>query len=470
MSILLAYAEQFWDREYYDTTLLHPLAFVMLVMMSVAMLTLPRQHAVLPVMVLACLVATAQRITIFTLDFNLIRCVVLVGWIRVLARGENKGYQWKKLDTAMLLWGLSGTLFYILLHRSAGAVVYRLGWLFDGMGMYFLFRCLIQRWRDFEGIITAFLVISIPVAIFFAVECVTRHNLFSIFGGVPEVTMERQGKLRCQGAFSHPILAGCFWVGVIPWIATRWWQGGAGKFQALAGIGFCGLIVLFCNSSTPIGGLGLAMLGAGAFLLRRHMRRIRWGILLTLVGLHLVMKAPVWHLLGRIDIVGGSTGYHRYALIDAAVRNFREWAIMGTRSTGHWGYYLFDVTNMYIAQGVQGGFLSLVLFIAVISYAYQGVGRLTRLHHQDRVLRLKAWSLGVSLFAHTVMFIGVSYFGQIISLWFLQLAIIGSLAPAHPVPAPALVPAGDSTGAQAASATIEPEHPEKRPRLARVRY
>ncbi|HLU48492.1 MAG TPA: hypothetical protein VK116_10420, partial [Planctomycetota bacterium] len=77
MNVFLAY-DGFGEREYHDTTLLHPLAFVMLMLASGLMLILPRRHAVLPVMVLACLVATAQRISIFGLDFNLIRCIVLV--------------------------------------------------------------------------------------------------------------------------------------------------------------------------------------------------------------------------------------------------------------------------------------------------------------------------------------------------------------------------------------------------------
>ena len=36
--------------------------------------------------------------------------------------------------------------------------------------------------------------------------------------------------------------------------------------------------------------------------------------LATLVGLHLVMKAPVWHLISRIDLAGGSTGCTRTPL------------------------------------------------------------------------------------------------------------------------------------------------------------
>ncbi|HLU46732.1 MAG TPA: hypothetical protein VK116_01570, partial [Planctomycetota bacterium] len=390
------------------------------------------------------------------------------------ARSEFRGYEWKRIDTAMLLWGFFGTVAYILLHKNGGAVVYRLGWLFDGMGMYFLFRCLIHDWKDFEGIVTTFLVLSIPVAFFFAIENLTRRNFFSLFGGVPAITIEREGKLRCQGAFAHPILAGCFWVGVLPWLATRWWEGAIGKMQALVGVFLATVIAFFAASSTPIAGLGAAMIAGLVFVLRRHMRKIRWGILFTLVGLHIVMKAPVWHLLARANIVGGSTGWHRYALVDAAIRNFREWFLLGTPSTGHWGRQLFDVTNEYVLQGVRGGVLTLIFFIAAMSYAYQGVGRMTRLFEGHRARQYKAWALGASLFAHTMMFLAVSYFGQILSLWFLQLAIIGSLAPKHPVLAPPTAELASSENERREEEEIEAKAPRGPARagrrLARIRY
>ena len=39
-----------------------------------------------------------------------------------------------------------------------------------------------------------------------------------------------------------------------------------------------------------------------------------------------------------------------------------------------------------------------------------------------------AWALGVALLTHTMSFLAVSYFGQIIIVWYLLLGMIGSLA------------------------------------------
>jgi hypothetical protein len=145
----------------------------------------------------------------------------------------------------------------------------------------------------------------------------------------------------------------------------------------------------------------------------------------------MVMSAPVWHLLARADIVSSSTGYHRYALIDGAIKHIDEWFWCGTSiGTAHWGFGLFDVTNHYLVQGLQGGIAQLVLFITMIAYGYRGVGRMWRAAGKDKAAVMLAWAVGVSLFIHCCNFIAVTYFGQINMLWYLSLALIGSLEPA----------------------------------------
>jgi hypothetical protein len=278
----------------------------------------------------------------------------------------------------------------------------------------------------------ALVVISVPVATAFLFEFATGTNLFSAFGGVPTRTVVRDGRLRCQGAFAHAILAGCFWAAAVPLMAARWWRGRVGKASAIVGVGCGGLIIVACASSTPVLGVLCGVLGAGMFLLRRRMRLVRWGVVTTLVLLAIAMKAPVWHLIARVNVVGGSTGYHRYKLIDSAVNYFDEWWLFGTKSTAHWGWLMYDVTNQYILEGVRGGVLTMTLFIATIALAFRRVGWLWRAAGTDRWRVAFAWALGVSLFVHCMSFVSISYFGQIIMLWYLSLALIAGM-PMHAV-------------------------------------
>ena len=377
--------------------------------------------------VMACFVASAQRLVLLDLDFNLLRLMLLFGWARILLRGENRGFVWKPLDLTIVLWLLCGTAIYTILHGTLDAFINRLGWAYDAAGMYFLFRCLIRTWSDVEDIIIGFAWVSIPVAGAFVLEHFTGRNMFSIFGGVPEITAVRQDRLRCQGAFSHPILAGCFWASLIPLFAALWWRGGHARAWSVIGVTSSLVIVIMCASATPVIAVALGLVAAAFFPLRRWMAFARWGILASLVGLHLLMNAPIWHLISRITLVGGNTGWHRYYLIDQAIKHVGEWGFIGTKSTSHWGWGLADVTNEYVLVGVRGGLLTLILFVAIIALSFRAVGRLLAQSAPDRFRTVMTWALGASLFVHCMNYIAVSYFGQIIIVWYMLLAIIGSI-------------------------------------------
>ena len=214
----------------------------------------------------------------------------------------------------------------------------------------------------------------------------------------------------------------------LPLFLALWWQG-AKKWLITASVISTLFIVYACASSSPLAGVGAVALGIAFYLVRHNMDSIRQWLLGVIVSLHLVMKAPVWSLIARIDLVGGSTGYHRYLLIDNTIRRFSEWWLFGVLSTAHWGWFQFDTANMYVAQAVKGGFLTLVLFIALITFAFKGIGDLLSTLEDGSPDYIFAWLLGVALFTHCMVFIAVSYFGQSTVSWNLLLAIIGSLTP-----------------------------------------
>jgi hypothetical protein len=171
---------------------------------------------------------------------------------------------------------------------------------------------------------------------------------------------------------------------------------------------------------------GLA--GGVAFFVRRYMRLVRWSALLLVVCLHMVMNAPVWHLIARVSAVGGSTGWHRYKVINEAIDHFGEWWLLGTASVAHWGLWAGDVTNQYVAEGINGGIWRLALFVAVITAAFGSLGVPLAKQRHRRVHIAVVWAAGVALFVHCISFVAVSYFGQIIMTWYLSLAIIGSIS------------------------------------------
>jgi hypothetical protein len=429
-----------------------------------ATLVLPRRQAVIPMLIMACFVAPGQRVVLLSLDFTFLRILVLCGFVRLLARQELRGFQVNAMDWLLIAWTVTNTVAYTILNQSAAAFVNRLGFSFDAIGMYLLFRCLINSREDLDRVVMALIVLSAAVVPFFLLEASTGKNLFSVFGGVPAETMVRDGRLRCQGAFAHPILAGCFWASVLPLMGAWWWKRGMARWLAGAGVGCSAVIIVACSSSTPVMAVLFGILGMALFRFRGHMRAIRWGLLGLAVALHLVMNNPVWHLLARVNVVGGSTGWHRYHLIDKAIEHFSEWWLVGTVSTTHWGHGLDDVTNQYILEGVRGGLATMALFIAVIAVAFASVGRARRIAaaSSDPYPERLVWAVGVALFVHVTNFMAVSYFGQITMVWYLNLAIAGSLSAAWFV-APAAVTGAcmrvRRVGAVGNALKLNPAHP-----------
>ena len=379
-------------------------------------------------LLLACFVPSAQRILIAGLNFDVLRLMIVAGTVRVVIWSEYRQFTWVGLDYAMVAWAIVGTTVYTMQQGDVAGLVFKLGASYDALGTYFLFRCVLKEWRDLDRITLMLGIIALPVLVLFLVEYVTARNPFAMLGGVPLVTAVRDGKLRCQGPYAHPILSGCFWAIPIPLIASQWWTHIRAR-QVVAIVGtVCALgIIVLCSSSTPILSIAGAAIGAMAFALRRHMAHVRMCVLGLLIFLHIVMKGPVWSLLAKVDVLGGSTGWHRYHLIDECIKHFEEWAALGTRDTGHWGYGLTDVTNQYILEGVRGGLITMVLFVVLLWIAFKYVGDIWKAVEVNAACMALSWGVGVAVFVHALNFIGVSYFGQIIFLWYLTLAAAGSL-------------------------------------------
>jgi hypothetical protein len=422
-------AQPFYVTEFDNTTTLHPLGMAVVLVMGILTLILPRRFATFPILVVVCFIPTAQRWVLFGLDFTLLRTMVMFGWMRLMMRGEVEGVRLHRLDAVVILLAVVGSSIYAMLRGGDfSALVYRAGTSFDTLGMYFLFRYLVRTWTDLDRFITGVMIISVPVALLFLVEKSTGRNPFFVFGGVPEFTPLREGRLRCRGAYSHPILAGCWWAALVPLLASKWCIGRKGRMMAVVGVTCATTIIITCASSTPVIGLLGAAGGLAMYRVRRHLRTIRWGVVAALCVLHLIMKQPVWHLVSRIDISGGSTGWHRFSLLDQTIKRFGEWWLLGVESTALWGHGLADITNQYVLEAVRGGLWGLMLFIAAMYLCFASVGRQVRINYATKRVQILAWALGTSLAVHALNMIAVSYFGGIVLGLYGTFGMIGGVS------------------------------------------
>ncbi|MEM7412880.1 MAG: hypothetical protein AAF430_21790 [Myxococcota bacterium] len=405
---------------------LEPLALLLTLALGVALLAAPRRFALLPILAGAIFIPADQRVVIATLDFSMIRILILFAFARVIGRGEIRPIQINALDIGIVALAVIFLVTQTLLYQTLPAFVNRLGTGFDLLGIYFYTRLLLMNWTDMWTTVRLVGWCLGIFAVFMAIEWTTGRNLFSAIGGVPEYTVVRDGRLRCQGAIAHPILAGVFGACWTPIVFSLWWK----KEKSRAVLSYLGafFVVVFSASSTPLLALVFGALALCLWPLRTNLRWLRWAGLALIIFLHLVREKPVWHLLARINVVGGSTGYHRYLVIDKAIQYFDEWWMLGTTNIDHWRIHANDITNQYVATGINGGIVAMFMLIGIIVIAFRLVGRSFKSRYLSPPQRRFAWTLGATHFTHTAIFFAVAYFGQLTFIWYLQMALVGALA------------------------------------------
>jgi uncharacterized membrane protein len=419
-----------------EATTLHPVGLLIMVAAALSILLVPRRWAPVPLLATACFVTVGQVVMVGPLDFTVHRIVLLAGWVRVIVRGEWDLREFNAIDKLIVAWAGVNLLAHTLLVGTMGAFINRLGFTYNALGFYFLFRMLVVDMADIGRLFRALAALAVPLAAAMLVEDVRQRNLFAAFGGVPPVPVIRDGAVRVQAAFRHPILAGSFGATVLPLVVSLWWDDAVAGWRVVVGGMAAFAVALLPSSSGPLMSVMAAMAAMAAWKVRYRLWAFRWAGVAGLVGVQLFMNAPIWFLIDRVGDVVGGEGYHRSLLIDQAVRHLDEWWLLGTTYTAHWVPYVLpinpdmaDITNYYLRMGVDGGLATMGLFVLLIAMAYRAVGRTARVleeHGMPVDSRVRVWALGAALTAHVFAFISVSYFDQTVVFWYMLLAVIAT--------------------------------------------
>lgn len=439
---------QFYEH---GRTVLNPVVIVVLVVAAVLILALPRRFALIPMALTAILIPDMQRIVIAGFDFNVLRILSIAGMARILVRTRTFPVGYGTFSRVYLAWIAAGIALYSLQLGTFEAFAYKVGAAVTALGVYVFVKHVVRSEEDLLLFFQTAAVACIIIAVTMLFEMRKGASVFSFLGGIPDAAVVRSGRIRCQGPFSHPILAGTFGAVSFPLmiallVARR------RSLLALLGVLASLVIVVTSASSGPLLSLVVSVLGLAAWVVRKNLREVRFAILFVVLLLAVYMQRPIWWLLARIDVVGGSTGYHRYLLIDAFIRNFRQWVAVGTDQAQYWGWGLQDITNQYVLEGLEGGLLTLVLFIALIVLAFARAGAAVRgAGTRARWREFVWWAIGVQMLTHAVTFMSVSYFDQSVFLLFATFAllaaspamverggeeIVPAVSPAYPLVAP----------------------------------
>ncbi len=413
---------------------------------------LPRKWVIVPFLLFTFLVPLGGQFNIGGLHVFAHRIVILSGCVLLLSKLSTRGALaggFTRIDSVFLLWAVCRATAFVLLYHVGAAVANQLGFLWDTLGGYFLVRYLIRDVGDIRRAAKAFVVIAAIMAACMVYEHYKLTNLFGLLMGGQVVPDIRNGNVRCRGVFQQEIIASTFGGTLVPFFIWLWSASRAGitaiidRTAAIVGLISAVVITITASSST---GISAGAIGIGALCLwplRRHTRLMRWGLVALILGLAMVMKAPVWFILARVDFVGGSTGWDRANLIEQCVRHFGSWWLVATADNDTWGYWTWDLCNQFVAEAVQGGLATLILFLVLITRCFKRIGVASKMS-RDRAQKWLLWTIGCILCAHLAGFFGISYFDQMKTWWFLTLAMIPAAAVAVRLPArpsqPSLIP------------------------------
>lgn len=407
------------------------LALITTLIISALILVAPRRYVIILILVAACYLPLFSSLNIGSLNFSMVRIIIAFTWIRFIIRREFKGLQINKIDVVILIYLASSVTTYTLLRQSSEAFINRCGMVYDIAGAYFIFRILIKSMDDIIKVFKIMAILVAPIALAMIIERFNERNVFTIFGSPAFIEgYWRGGKIRCLGPFAHPSLAGSFGATCATFFCCLLYK--KQTLYALLGIISSMLIVLSSNSSGPVITALAVITGLTMWNMRNQMKVVRWVLLIVLLFFHFAMKSPVWFLIGKLGHVIGGGGWHRSEIIEAAVTHFSEWWMLGTIKTRHWmptgvawSEDQTDITNQFVRVGIDGGLITLIIYIYLLVLCFSVLGKTLKIIPEDnKISKFTIWTIGTALFAHIVTFFSVRYFDQNVLFFYMLIAII----------------------------------------------
>lgn len=410
-------------------TVMSPVAAILLLIAVAIILFGPRKYVVAPLLLAVFLVPAGNVVVLGGFHMGAARLLAPTGWLRLAispppATRSRFSIEYNNIDRAFLGFNIVTAIAVWFQWMSTSAITNQLGVLEGTLGMYLLLRQLIRDEEDIAISIKLLVVVAVVSLLGMIIEHLTLHNMFgTLIGGVQSFPLIREGKIRAEGPFQHAILAGVYGATTLP--LSLWLLKMRRSFGfAVLGIASATAMTVLSASSTPVMAYGGTILVVCLWPMRRSMQLLRRVLSLTLIALHLIMKAPVWFLIARVDVIGGSASFDRANLIDTCVRHFSEWWLCGTHDTGNWGWSMWDLSNQFVSVAETGGLLALICFVAVLSRSF---GRLGVTRKAVAGLPEKEWGiwlLGAAVYSHMLAYFGVSYFDQTQVTWLVLLSII----------------------------------------------
>jgi hypothetical protein len=377
-------------------------------------------------------------VSIGTVNFTVNRMVILALLARLLlGRASTGGFRWGWVDTFVVVALVGECVAGLMTTPAAQLLQNRAGAAFDTVLPYFAVRLAIRAREDYKALLWSVLVISIPLAVFGAYECWTGDNPLGFlrryaFAGPSLSDRElpgRRGFWRAEVTFPISIMFGLFFAMMGPMCAVLWGYTKR-KGLLLAGLTLMLVGVLSSMSSGPL----LAGIATCSFMalypFRRHWKLITVLLVIWLGAIDTGSNRHWYDVLGSYCTLDAATAWYRIRLMEVA---------LGGGMSGHWlagfgldvdpgwgrlidGRMYTDVVNHYVVILVRGGLLGLLPFLGAVGGSLLALRR-AYARATEGAERWLLWGILSSLAGILAAMFSVSLMGQILTLFFLLLAL-----------------------------------------------
>jgi hypothetical protein len=278
---------------------------ILTLLMAAVVLLAPRRFAVLGVFGAVCYITQGQALNLGGFHFHAIRIVLLVGFIRILTRGELRKLKMTSIDWVLIAYAI---LTYGLMGLRTGVWQEPVGRAYDVLLSYFVIRCLVTSFDDLKNLSRDLALFIIPMALCMILESWTGKNVFDSMGG-HDFESQRAGRYRCVGAFRGPHTAGAFAATLLPLFVGLFFVRRS-RWIAVAGLIAATAITYTANASGALMAYLGSLVGLVLWRSRKDMRKIRWAIVASVVAWGFFVKAPIWYIPSKISDLTGGDGCH----------------------------------------------------------------------------------------------------------------------------------------------------------------
>lgn len=398
------------------------LGLTLLIAASLCVLTLPPRWALVALIVGTVYLTKGLGFTIGGVMLHSHRILLLVAVLRMFTKDELSGIRLQFVDK-LVLASIGWLLFANIFHEQepGSGFIFSAGTGFEALSSYFLIRAWCRGFEEVQLLAGSLAIVFVPIALSMLAEKSLVTNPLGILGSGEFVNI-REGIVRSRGTFTHAILAGSIAAACFPLMLSIWRNN---KLLSIVGMVAILSMVVSCHSSGPLVSFFVTCAILFGWVLRHHTRKMVWLAIIGYIVISLISNRPGYHaIVTRLDLTGSSTAYYRCLMIDTAIAHFNEWWLIGTDRTVHWiqsgvgsiigdGKHM-DITNMYIATGVNGGFLSTLSLFGIVVFSIRNVVLMATNENilGSDVERFSIWCLGAAVGSLAISGLSVAFFDQ----------------------------------------------------------